>query len=343
MRKVRFGKEKGQIPKLPKHFAINKVLRYDGIRFESIHPAFFDDALKDKFVIDGPIANAWRRGVRLVMDTFAGLDRLFSTEASPHVRILQSAVGRMSAEQEQAILTASGSGTVTQAIAAESRARAERRIGVPFPHGERRFKLEALQSTILLRLHLAKLANKVADELIKGPAQPRGDNPRTRQAMVDRFRVLTWTLLRSCVRDADLCHDLCAQAKARRLNLGTVLIAIRARFDLARYEAERQIRSAAQPMLERNRAADVLLKNRDTVMPTAADKIAQILGPDGIAGVGNSLNVWTKATIRPKWQEIFDQWGIAVEKLRSGEFYTPVTQAEKEEIARAVVLDSWGA
>jgi hypothetical protein len=136
---------------------------------------------------------------------------------------------------------------------------------------------------------------------------------------------------------------MCAQAKARRLNLGTVLIAIRARFDLARYEAERQIRSAAQPMLERNRAADVLLKNRDTVMPAAADKIAQILGPDGTAGVGNPLNVWTKVTIRPKWQETFGQWGIAVEKLRSGEFYTPVTQAEKEEIARAVVLDSCGA
>lgn len=218
-RKVSFGKEKGQIPRLPKHFAINKVLRYDGIRFESIHPAFFDDALKDKFVIDGPIANVWRRGVRLLMDTFAGLDRLFSTEASPHVRILHSAIGRLSAEQEQAMLTDSGSGTVTQAIAAKSRARAERRIGIPFPQGERRFRLEALQSTIQLRLHLAKLANKVAEELIKGPPQPRGDNPRARQAMIDRFRVLTWTLSRSCVRDADLCHDMCAQAMARRLNL----------------------------------------------------------------------------------------------------------------------------
>jgi hypothetical protein len=275
VRSLSFGGEQEKNVRLSKWHAINGAMRYNGTRFESIHPAFFDGRLKDLFVIDGPIARVWRQAIKPLMDAYVKLDQLFSTESSPHVRILQSTVNKLTAQHQEAMVLANGGGQVTQQMAAGSQAIAVKRIGVPFPRGEKRFKLEALQLAIRMRLQLARLSKRVADELVKGAPRPDADNGRTRQAIVDRFHVLTWTLLISCVRDADLCHDMCAQAAARRLHLQTVLIWLRSRFDLSHYVAERAIRSATQPMLKRDSAAKQMMAERDEVLPAAANKIAQ--------------------------------------------------------------------
>ena len=335
---INFEAGTGKAIRLPNHHRLLNLLANPTDSAESIHSDVFDDKVGTLFYLPSNLVKIWRNTLRPVLDIYTRLDKIYSEKTSPHVQAFEAAKNAIIAHEEQVLAPHS---IVTVAIAHEAKVVAEERIGVPFPQGEKRFKLEALLATITLRLAMAKMSARIAQALVNVPDVTAGpDDSRMRQVNTTRFRVLTCTILESCVRDARICHRLCYQAKARRLDLQTAIVALRADFELARYTAETQILSAPAPDLVRNSAADTLHNQRDEALERSALRIDQIL--DAVTTSGSIVHEWAEATIRPALEDVLEEWGVAVQEVKEGQSRMPTGTSGKLVLTIGSLGLGWG-
>ena len=308
-----------------------------------VPPDMFGKKMGDFFEIHGPVFIAWMRVAERPLQIYNQLVRIVNSSRLPHVVAYQAAI--TSAFREEMELN-SGTTSTCRDPTESAMIMARRRVGAPFPRGEARFKIEALLDTIKLRLDLALLAKAFADIYPTIPARLHAADREVRadkqhkQVAARRFGAVTWALLRSSRRDADLAANLCESAEAWRLNLTTEVTVLLAHFAFSRFGGVSRVDTLLQSRPGvRDESADSVLKERDIGAGRAFESLARVAER---AMSNEQIVEWVDHTIRPAINTILTEWYEFADGLRKGEVYTTVTSEEKAAIAKAVALADWG-
>ena len=328
---------KGSKMPTPKQLDSYMSLTPDDVKcFISEH---FSDNLRLLFHIDGPMAAAWRRLVEVPMRVYKQLGHLVNQDALPHVLAYEAAVTGI--YRQEMVMVESRKGGPGGNPHERAMRVAKMRVGAPFPKGDGRFKIEALQETIKIRLELAPIALAISHALqVDTSSYAKRASAGDKVASSQRFLVLALALVRSCRRDADLATNLSIKTEAKRLRLSSELLAIQAHFDHFRLRSTSRVAVFAAVSTVREEEASKSAVEMGQARARFETAISEVL--EEVADNKSPLAELVETAIRPGATIVLDEWVAYGRSILTGTFYAPVSTQERREIARAVLKASWG-
>jgi hypothetical protein len=324
---------------MPNSMNIEALLRLDPAETRCIPAEVFLDRLTEVFFINGPLFNAWRQVTDELIAIYKRLARVVNSDQLPHVAAHESAVSTVYREEMEMVLATSPSSSERDHTA-RCLMLAKRRVGAPFPRGERRFKIEALFETIKLRLRLVGVAQAFRQALITQSATFKVKKNENLVAAQRKVNILAYVLVRSCRRDSDLATNLCDKAEATRLRLTAEMLAFESTFEFTRLSCMDRVShlsgkfpSIRQEEVDKSRVA----------LATAAKRFNEwsasfLAGQTDDSGLVKTFNTVTL----PEFNLLSEAWEAFNADLASGRFYSTVTLEEKRAIVKAITQSEWG-
>lgn len=220
-----------------------------------IAPDHFLCARPGVFGIDGAAGQLWQKFSGRTIHLYRLLSEMVNSLRMPHNAAYEGALSTI--YWEELSIARESKGSATRDPSKVALLTAHRRLGVPPPGGESRFKIEALLQTIHARLNLAEIAVIISEELRKdrAPARRKGKNKtesdanerqrRSVRGQLSRaFSALATGLLWSAQRDVTLTARMATKSKMPRLVVDSHVLSLRVEFEEMRHKIRGEIYAA---------------------------------------------------------------------------------------------------
>ncbi|KAG8955990.1 hypothetical protein FRC04_006439 [Tulasnella sp. 424] len=263
------------------------------------------------------IKDAWIKATRRLIGYYDDASKVAATTSS-HVRAYEAAVATLHRQYLSELKDSDYvPATITHADMALGLAR--KACGLPAPpKADVRFRVEACWLTFNIRFHMVTLAQKVAEILVKA---------KVAEKVRSRWADMIEDIIYSIERDASMAIDLAQKSQSNRQVVRTVLFLMEAQYQASSHRVDRYLIPGRLENLKKEvrdgcAKAKVTMDQYGRLFREAMD----FRLPD---------QQWLKDNYGTPAEAIVAKWAALITRLDGS--YTPITEAEKREIVKALM------
>ena len=213
---------------------------------------------------------------------------------------------------------------------------ARMKVGQPPPRADKRFLVEAIWTTINIRLALADMLVvwlETISESQRGPSARPGGRP---YPSANRRIWATYAsfLLRSCAADAALALQITRESESHRQEASTVLLALRIDMEQFRFNVQMMRQNRKMTAETRTRMADVAREKLAAAQARVADVRSR--GSARGRGKGRENADWLHEDFVVPAEAIMEDWKALENSLRRDTFYEPVSLEELTQVVKGL-------
>ncbi|KAG8898032.1 hypothetical protein FRC01_011055 [Tulasnella sp. 417] len=262
------------------------------------------------------IKEAWVKATRRLLAYYEDASKVAGTTSS-HVRAYEAAVATLYRQYLEELGHSSNLPGVTPEDMALGLARKHCGLSAP-PKADVRFRVEACWLTFNIRFHMITLAQKVAEILVRAKI---GEMVRTHWAdMIE-------DIIYSVERDASMAIEVARKSQSNRQIVRTALFLMEAQYQAFSHRVDRYLSPGRLDNLK-DEARDGCAKAK-----VAMEQYSRLFRE--AMDFRLSDQQWLKDNFGAPAEAIVAKWAALITRLDGG--YTPVTDAEKREIVKALM------
>ncbi|KIJ68146.1 hypothetical protein HYDPIDRAFT_107807 [Hydnomerulius pinastri MD-312] len=280
----------------------------------------------DLHAIDPSVVDVWRRTMHELLSAYKEAVQVAETR-SAHTDAWEAALSCL--HEREVSLSLSNLNTSPRQPLEHAMRAAKTQIGQLRPLADRRFLVEAIWSTIHIRLSLIDLTTTWLEKFSQRIAS---------NAMTIRGQQLSWAtyigfLFKSCLRDADVAFDVATDSESHRQITKTALYQMRItleefRFDLSMTKMtgtfkEKACRDELAELASQRRVA-----SEECMKLTIRRHRNKMTSPEEVD--------WLEENFSSIACDIVEEWAKIVRSIRMDTFYEPVSLEERMEIVKAL-------
>ena len=304
-----------------KHCQKNQAIALKAIRFSPIPLLTIDPANASLHAISTDEARLWRKVTQKLLGAYNRCVNVANTR-SAHLRAWEASFSYL---YQREMDTAAEDPEHAPRNPHEYAMRAARMgVGLPQPRADKRFVVEAIWTSITVRLLLVDLTiawSKALQARERYPAESRR-----------AWATYISFLLRSCAADLDIASTITEESESRRQFTKCALLKMRVDLEQFRFNLETTKQSG--------KLADVRQKLEERVrskLNTSLKTVQSVLSRHRRAqnGTSQSEEVWLSANFTQASNVIVKEWETIAQSIRNCTFYQPVSLDELTAIVKS--------
>ncbi|KIK93721.1 hypothetical protein PAXRUDRAFT_828683 [Paxillus rubicundulus Ve08.2h10] len=304
--------------------ALERVLRTT--KEAPISHGDINPANKDLHSIDGSVMKVWSNATQQLLSAYKEAVQIAETR-SAHTDAWEAALSCLH-EREVAALLANSSSSARQPMEHAMEV-ARMQVGQLRPLADRRFLVEAIWSTIHIRLSLADLMTTWLDEVSKRMAS---------NGMPFHSQQLSWAsyirfLFAGCLRDAQVALDVATDSESHRQITKTVLYQMRISLEEYRFNL---FMAKTTGTFKVQGSRDVLAERASQMGRESRERMYVAIQQHHDKKMGLEEMDWLKENFTSIARDIVQEWRKIELSIRMDTFYQPVSLDERMAIVKAL-------
>ncbi|TFY62891.1 hypothetical protein EVJ58_g3578 [Rhodofomes roseus] len=288
-------------------------------RYSPVPRTALDPANTDLHAIQAGEAQQWKKATLKLLGAYDGCLKVANTR-SAHLRAWESSFSYLyQKEMDAAAQDPEHAPRNPQEYAMRA---ARMGVGQPQPRADKRFVVEAIWTTITLRLLLVEVTMAWSEALQRRDSYP-AENRRA-------WATYTAFVLRSCAADVEIASAIASQSESHRQVTKSALLGLRVELEQFRFNLETTKQNGKMGELREK------LTERAHVKETAAaDIVNAVVERHRVARAGTSEEEWLTTNFTHAARVIIEEWGAIARSLRMDSFYQPVSLEELTAVVKS--------
>jgi len=304
----------------------NQTAMLRSTRYSPVPRAALDPANQNMHAISASEAQAWKKVTLKLLGAYDRCVNVASTR-SAHLHAWEASFSYLyQREMDAAAQDPAHAPRNPQEFAMRS---ARMGVGQPQPRADKRFVVEAIWTSITLRLLLVDLTTAWLEALQARSSYP-AENRRA-WATYNSF------VLRSCAADVDIASTIASQSESHRQLTKSALLGMRVELEQFRFNLETMKQSGKMGELR-----EKLTERACSKQEAAAVTVRTVLERHRRARGGTSEEEWLATNFTQGSSVIVEEWDAIVRSLRMATFYQPVSLDELTAVVKSFGFDHAG-
>ncbi|KZT72216.1 P-loop containing nucleoside triphosphate hydrolase protein [Daedalea quercina L-15889] len=290
-------------------------------RYSPVPRSALDPANAELHAISAGEAQLWKKCTQKLLNAYSGLVNVASTR-SAHLQAWEASFSYL---YQKEMDSAAQDPIHAPRNPHEFAMRAARMgVGLPQPRADKRFVVEAIWTSITLRLLLVELTMAWSEALQKRGKYP-ADNRRA-------WATYTSFVLRSCTADTDIASTIASESESHRQVTKSALLQMRVDLEQFRFNLETTKQSGKLSEMR-----EKLVERAQSKREAATRSANVVIERHRRARVGNreSEEEWLAANFTQAAGVIVDEWDAITQSISNATFYQPVSLDELTAVVKS--------
>ncbi|KAH9839366.1 P-loop containing nucleoside triphosphate hydrolase protein, partial [Rhodofomes roseus] len=288
-------------------------------RYSPVPRTALDPANTDLHAIQAGEAQQWKKATLKLLGAYDGCLKVANTR-SAHLRAWESSFSYLyQKEMDAAAQDPEHAPRNPQEYAMRA---ARMGVGQPQPRADKRFVVEAIWTTITLRLLLVEVTMAWSEALQRRDSYP-AENRRA-------WATYTAFVLRSCAADVEIASAIASQSESHRQVTKSALLGLRVELEQFRFNLETTKQNGKMGELREKLTERAHVKEK-----AAADIVKAVVEQHRRARAGTSEEEWLTTNFTHAARVIIEEWDAIARSLRMDTFYQPVSLEELTAVVKS--------